>query len=852
METDEFVVLTDGSLLLPEKKVNEKKAIALLKKKKKTAKKESHSSDCDESSDSDTECCCVENKADGIEENKEAKKNTEAKEEDVKEVKETIKDEEKVVVVVNKDFTSIAPLMAFGGIMLMAVLLVFVALGRAGQYTCFSIWKVSPNNTTATELYAHQPFSFNISCQCLRQELTQLVQWKVQTNATLTRKETPMVLLEHQSHVHDEDGSLAVVVPGLPAGDYIYTFVAQSQKLHGQNASAIWRFTVLDPGKVIGIDLGTSYGCAAVYNATTNTVLPIPLEKESVCLPMQIRRSEQGQYVAMGTGAKRGGYYGDPGTRELLFGLKRHLANRHGQQQDQADYFAVLKPLALMLFHMRQATNEYLGSNMQTPRYNLCVLTVPAHFTHIHRKAVVEAAQLAGWHVTRLVSEPAAAAIAYFHKQKHENEEEKKIVVFDWGGGTVNVALIHHSENAYRVLAADGSRLGGQDIDARVYHVLTQKLLAKYNVAASRFSETLWREAERAKVALSSHEYYAFGFQLFPDGIVYRLEITRAELETVCADLFHDALIPLKNVLQHQKDVKILLVGGSSSIPKIQAMIAEIHNATYIVPRSVLSPLLAVASGAAILGAAELQELSDVTPSALGIKVYPLASDGPDFHAVIPANTAFPTAQMWTANFSTTFDYQQEATFMIYEGSSSYVRDNTLVGSIQVRLPLTEQGTSFVVVGFTIDRNGFLSVSAMSATDNQTFSLNLYGTSSDTRTTKYRLPTKQALIRQDYLDMREKEHQNSMFIMPEHEVLPLSQTPNKPLPSPAPAPLPPTTKQEEGKEKEKEKEVYAVAAQQARERVEKFVRKAISEFRTFARPHFNTYIRPLLPAKFLT
>ena len=344
-------------------------------------------------------------------------------------------------------------------------------------------------------------------------------------------------------------------------------------------------------------------------------------------------------------------------------------------------------------------------------------MTVPAYFNDAQRRATKDAGVIAGLNVMRIINEPTAAAIAYGLDKK---EGEKNILVFDLGGGTFDVSLLTIDNGVFEVVATNGdTHLGGEDFDQRVMDHFIKMYKTKKGKdikSNNRAVQKLRREVEKAKRALSNHLQTRIEIESFFDGEDFSETLTRAKFEELNADLFKSTLKPVEKVMKdgslEKKDInEIVLVGGSTRIPKIQQLVKTFFSGKE--PNKGINPDEAVAYGAAvqagIIGghekAADLV-LLDVCPLSLGIEM-----EGGVMATLIPRNSVIPTKK--SEVFSTADDNQNMVETRVYEGERPMVKDNHLLGQFDLTgIPPAPRGVPQIVVTFEIDVNGILRVSA--------------------------------------------------------------------------------------------------------------------------------------------
>ena len=373
---------------------------------------------------------------------------------------------------------------------------------------------------------------------------------------------------------------------------------------------------------------------------------------------------------------------------------------------------------AMILGKMRDTAETYLGKKVS----NL-VVTVPAYFNDAQRQATKDAGTIAGLNVLRILNEPTAAAIAYGFDRSLESQT---ILVFDLGGGTFDVSLLTIDSGVFEVLATHGdTHLGGEDFDNRIMSYLLGICRKKYpgkDVAASLPAvQKMRREAERAKRALSTTPQVRVEIESLLPGLDFSETLTRAKLEELCADLFRQTLVPVERVLEDagisKEEVdEIVLVGGSTRIPKVQQLLKRFFGKT---PNQSINPDEAVAFGAAVQAGVLSGErdkkidellLLDVTPLTLGIE-----TTGGVMGAIIPRNTVIPAQK--TKVYTTSEDNQVAVANKVFEGERKLTKDNRMLGMFELSgFPPMARGAAQIEVTFDLDANGILSVSAKETT----------------------------------------------------------------------------------------------------------------------------------------
>ena len=371
---------------------------------------------------------------------------------------------------------------------------------------------------------------------------------------------------------------------------------------------------------------------------------------------------------------------------------------------------------AMVLTKMKATAESYLEKNITR-----AVVTVPAYFNDAQRAATKDAGTIAGLNIVRIINEPTAAAIAY-GVDKNIKGEERNVLVFDLGGGTFDVSLLTISDGVFEVLATSGdTHLGGEDFDQRVmehFIKLIKKKMGKDIRSDNRAVQKLRREVEKAKRALSSTHQTRLEIESLVDGEDFSETLTRAKFEELNIDLFKKTLKEVTKVLEDAELTKkeihdIILVGGSTRIPKVKQLVKEFFNGKE--PRSGVNPDEAVAEGAALqacilsgdrCGDGDDLLVIDTNPLSLGIETV-----GGVMSKVIPRNTAIPTKKSQV--FSTAADNQETVTIKVYEGERPMTKDNHLLGTFDLTgIPPAPRGTPQIEVTFQVNADGMLEVNA--------------------------------------------------------------------------------------------------------------------------------------------
>ena len=486
----------------------------------------------------------------------------------------------------------------------------------------------------------------------------------------------------------------------------------------------------------IGIDLGTTYSCVATYESSVEIIAN---EQGNRVTPSFVAFTPEERLI--GDAAKNQAALNPKNT---VFDAKRLIGRRFDDESVQSDMktwpfkvidvdgapfieveylgetktFSPQEISSMVLTKMKEIAEAKIGKKVEK-----AVITVPAYFNDAQRQATKDAGAIAGWNVLRIINEPTAAAIAY-GLGAGKSDKERHVLIFDLGGGTFDVSLLHIAGGVYTVKSTSGNtHLGGQDFDTNLLEHFKAEFKKKTGLDISNDARALRRlrtAAERAKRTLSSVTQTTVEVDSLFEGEDFESSITRARFEDLNAALFKSTLEPVEQVLKDAKIAKnqideVVLVGGSTRIPKVQKLLSDFFDGKQL--EKSINPDEAVAYGAAVQGAILTgQSTSDETKDLLLLDVAPLSlgvgMQGDIFGIVVPRNTTVPTIKRRT--FTTVADNQTTVTFPVYQGERVNCKENTLLGEFDLKgIPMMPAGEPVLEAIFEVDANGILKVTAV-------------------------------------------------------------------------------------------------------------------------------------------
>ena len=483
----------------------------------------------------------------------------------------------------------------------------------------------------------------------------------------------------------------------------------------------------------VGIDLGTTFSCVGIYrggrveiiandqgNRTTPSFVSFTQEERLIGDAAKSMASSNPKNTVYDAKRLIGRNYNDKHMQEEMKHFSYDVVDKNNKPVIQVEYknetkqFTPEEISSMILYKMKEIAEAYLGETVKD-----VVITVPAYFNDSQRQATKDAGVICGLNVLRIINEPTAAAIAY---GLDKTGGAKNVLIFDFGGGTFDVSILNIDDGIFEVKATGGdTRLGGEDIDNTLVNYFSGEFNKKNKVDISgnaRAMRRLKTACETAKRTLSSSSVANIEIDSLFDGKDFSASLTRAKYESLCSDIFQRTMVPVEQVLKdsgYSKDEihEIVLVGGSTRIPKIQELLSSFFNGKEL--NRTINPDEAVAYGAAVQAAIlsgnsdeklDSLLLLDVTPLSLGVE-----TAGEVMTAIIPRGSTVPIKK--TQVFSTASDNQPGCTICVFEGERKFTKDCNQLGKFDLRgIPPMPRGMPQIEITYEVDVNGILNVSA--------------------------------------------------------------------------------------------------------------------------------------------